>query len=293
MAEIATTINAGLGRFCELLIEADRAQEWLADGSPDPAQWLTARFGFDPAYGRRLVRIARRLERLPELRRRFTSGELSLDVVDVLSEVATPETELELLDEAEGRDLHDVARMTSRRRPPTGEESARARDSEWMSTQWDLHRRKMRFSGELAGLHGQLVEDRLVEEAKTMPKNPETGDYDDWSQRMADALVEVFAMDSAGNAPIPTLVVHADFSVLAGDGGNGVAEISTGPVISTELARLLGCDSALEMAVEHDGKPIGVGRKSRRVSGWLRRQVEASRAGSRRGELPPETPTCP
>ncbi|HXV71912.1 MAG TPA: hypothetical protein VEB69_10990 [Acidimicrobiia bacterium] len=62
----------------------------LADGSPSPQQWLTARFGTDSRMGRRLTRLARRLEDLPELRKRFAVGELSLDVVELLSEVATP-----------------------------------------------------------------------------------------------------------------------------------------------------------------------------------------------------------
>lgn len=274
MAQIAATINAELGRFCELLIEADRAQEWLADGSPDPAQWLTARFGFDPAYGRRLVRIARRLEPLPELRKRFTRGELSVDAVDVLSEVATPETELELLDEAEGQDLHDLARMASRQNPPTSEESARARNTEWMSTQWDLHRRKMRFSGELAGTHAQLVEDRLVAGAEAMPKNPETGDYDDWSKRMANSMVETCATGPDGTALLPMLVVHTDHSSVQTPDEGGVTEIGGGTVISNDMARMLGCDSALEMVIERDGRPIGVGRKSRTVPGWLKRQVQ-------------------
>lgn len=89
MGEIATRINQDLAKFCDLLGEADQAQEWLADGSPTPQQWLTARFGLDPAYGRRLVGLAWRLADLPELRKRFGVGELSLDAVEALSDVAT------------------------------------------------------------------------------------------------------------------------------------------------------------------------------------------------------------
>lgn len=274
MVAVATEINSRLARFCELILEADRSQEWLADGSPDPGQWLTARFGLDPAYGRRLVRIARRLDDLPQMQRRFATGGLSLDAVDVLSEVATPESEIGLLEEAEGKDLHDLARLASRHKPPTREESATSRETGWMSTQWDLHRRKMRFAGELAGAEAAVVEKRLVEKAVAMPKNPETGEYEDWSKRLADALIEACATDSQGNAPLPTLVVHTDFSALTSPDTDAVSEISTGPVISNELARMLGCDSALEMAIERDGRPLGVGRKTRSVPGWLRRQVE-------------------
>jgi hypothetical protein len=274
MAACATRINSELAPFCELLIEADRNQAWLADGSPNPGQWLTAQFGLDPTYGRRLVRIAHRLDDLPALHKRFSAGELSLDAVEILSEVATPETEVDLLEETDGRDLHDMARLASQHTPPTTGDANRARNAEWMSTQWDLFRRKMRFSGLLAGTHAQLVEDRLFAAAGVIPKDPETGQYDDWSKRMANALVETCATDSKGNAPVPTLVVHTDVTALHGAERVGISEISTGPVISNEVARMLGCDSALEMAIERDGRQIGVGRKTRSIPGWLRRQVE-------------------
>lgn len=274
MGEVATRINRELASFCELLVEADRAQEWLADGSPTPQQWLTARFGLDAGYGRRLVRLGRRLADLPELRKRFAVGELSLDMVEILSEVATPQTELDLIEEADGRDLTDIARLASRTRPPSNEESARKRESEWTSTQWDLHHRKMAIRGELYGADAQMVEDRLVATAKEMPKNPETGEYDDWSKRMADALVEVCAT-SHGQMTPPTVVVHTEAIALLDRDGSGVSEIESGPVISIEMARMLSCDCAVELVFEDDGTPVGIGRKSRRIPGWLRRQVAA------------------
>jgi hypothetical protein len=57
MGRVATRINQEFATLCELLLEADRAQEWLADGSPTPQQWLVARYGIDPKMGRRLTQI--------------------------------------------------------------------------------------------------------------------------------------------------------------------------------------------------------------------------------------------
>ncbi|HXV71914.1 MAG TPA: DUF222 domain-containing protein [Acidimicrobiia bacterium] len=88
---------------------------------------------------------------------------------------------------------------------------------------------------------------------------------------MADALVEVWAT-SDGSFPLPTTVVHTDASALA-DNGHGVSEVESGPVISGEMARMLSCDSDVEMVFEENGRPIGIGRQSRKVPGWLRRQV--------------------
>lgn len=273
MGPIATRINTDLAEFCELLGEADHAQEWLADGSPSVVQWLNARFGIEEYFGRRLWRLAKRLRDLPELSKRFAAGELSLDAVDLLSEVATADNELDLIEQAAGRDLSDIGRIASRTKPPTREEAAAARSSEWMSTQWDLHHRQMRFAGELSGLQAQVVEDRLVEGAKAIPKNPETKSYDDWTKWMADSLFEVCAT-GGGEMRRPTTVVHVDLDALIDPAGTAVSELSGGPVISNETSRMLGCDSAVEVAIESGDKPIGIGRKSRRIPGWLRRQVE-------------------
>lgn len=275
MGQVATRINRELAQFCELLSEADKAQEWLADGSPTPQQWLNARFGIDPKQGRRLVRLANRLEDLPKLRKRFAVGDLSLDEVDTLAEVATPETEVDLIERADGRDLHGISRLTSHVKPPTREEAADARKMEWLSTQWDLHRRRMAVRGEFSGVHGHIVEERLVAGAKMMPKSLENGQYEEWNKRMADSLVELCATDSDAKTPIPTLVVNTEASALENPFGQGVTEISCGPVISNELARMLGCDSHVEPVITLDGRPMGIGRKSRKIPGWLRRQVIA------------------
>lgn len=274
MKSVARRINESYAEFVDLLAEADVAQEWLADGSPDVTQWLNARFGISPKLGRRLHQVSKRVQDLPELRNRFASGELSLDLVDLISEVATPETELDLLDATDGLDLHDVARHVSRAKSPTSEEARRERETEWLSTQWNLKRTRMKLGGELGRAHGQIVEDRLVETSKEMPKNIETGKYDDWSKRMADALVETCATDSDGRAPVPTMVIHADVSVFEGDIGIEIAELGRGPVISRELAEMLGCDASTEIVVSDRSAIVGIGRKSRKVPGWLRRQVE-------------------
>lgn len=274
MAHIAAGINADYARFCELLVEADVNQEWLADGAPNVVQWLTARFGIEARFGRRLNELAHRLGNLPELSKRFAAGELSLDAVELLAEVATPETELGLIDQARDADLHDLARIAARAEPPSIDKSADQRSEEWLSTQWNLRGSRMSVNGQLTGVGAQMVEDRLVAAAKQIPKNPLTDEHDEWSKRMADGLVEVCATDSDGRAPVPTVTVHADADALTTD-DKGAAEVGSGPVVANEMARMLGCDADVETSMTSEGRTVGVGRKTRQIPGWLRRQVEA------------------
>jgi hypothetical protein len=93
---------------------------------------------------------------------------------------------------------------------------------------------------------------------------------------MAAALVEVCATDAEGNGSVPVLNVHAELDALTDpEDGAGVSEMGRGPVVANETARMLGCDGDIETTIEQQGKPIGIGRKSRKIAGWLRRQVEA------------------
>jgi len=238
-------------------------------------QWLTARYGIEPLFGRRLVKVAHRLQDLPALRERFASGGLSFDAVEVLSEFATPDTEADLLDETESLDLAALQRLARRAHPPTTEDVVSAHKARWLSTQWDLHRAHLDIAGRLAGAEAQIVEDRLHAAAEKTPPNPETGTFDSWDARMADGLVEVCATSGDQSTPPPQLTVHVDLEALVDDPSSGVSEISRGPVIANETARRLACDAVVEAAVYRDNIVVGVGGNSRTVPGWLRRLVEA------------------
>jgi hypothetical protein len=89
-------------QICEWLIDADLSQQFLADGARDLPQWVSARFGLRHSTAAQLVRVARRLEDLPLLRERFAAGEVSLDQVDAISKLATPETEEAVIAECLG-----------------------------------------------------------------------------------------------------------------------------------------------------------------------------------------------
>jgi hypothetical protein len=91
-------VDEGIGHFlaltaaaqaaaCEWIVEADRGQQFLADGSPDLVQWVSARFGLRHSTAGQLVRVARRLQDLPVLRSRFAEGVLTLDQTDAISKM--------------------------------------------------------------------------------------------------------------------------------------------------------------------------------------------------------------
>ncbi len=96
--ELTAHISAAEARFFELLAEFDRDGLWRCLGCHSAAHWLTWQCGFGEIAARERVRVARALEKLPEISAAFRRGELSYSKVRELTRVARPETERALLD---------------------------------------------------------------------------------------------------------------------------------------------------------------------------------------------------
>jgi hypothetical protein len=276
--QVLSHLFSGLAVFhaqmCEWLIDADLSQQFLADGARDLAQWVSARFGLRHSTAAQLVRVARRLEDLPRLRERFAAGDLSLDQVDAISKLATPDTEEAVIEECLGWSNAALDRAARRARPPSTEETIDAIRDRWMSIQYTLDGIRGHMDAELPGAEMHMVEEAVRERADRIPPNPETGMFDPYSSRMADGLVELATTSGDDSIPSVQVTVFADLEALTEDQGRtGVAELSAGPVISSETARRLACDSIVECVITDHGRVLGIGRRSRLIPAWLRRQL--------------------
>jgi len=200
------------------LIEVDRGQRFLADGSPNLVQWLSARFGLRPSTAGILVRVARRLQDLPVLRQRFAAGDLSLDQVDAISKMATPDTEEGLIAECLGLSNAALDRAARRANPPTTPDERKIWERRCLFIQHSLDGLEGKLTAHLPGLDLHVVESAIRARADRIPPNPETGSFDPFPARMADGLVELAATSGDGSpGPVP-VTVHADLEALT-EGG--------------------------------------------------------------------------
>lgn len=110
---------AALAATCEWIMAADRGQLFLTDGARTLPEWLSAHFGWRHATAAQLVRVARRLQDLPRLRRLFAEGSLSLDQVDSISKLATPDTEDAVIAACAGSSNAALDRAARRANPPS------------------------------------------------------------------------------------------------------------------------------------------------------------------------------
>ena len=139
----------------------------------------------------------------------------------------------------------------------------------------------------------EAATDRLVREAKEVPKAESLAEDVTPAQRRADALgllaesalTSDLDRGSAGDRYQVVLHVEAPTDVAAGEGlgvaaGDGLAaalEVDHGAVdVSAETSRRLSCDAAVvRMARAQDGTVLDVGRKTRAVPPSIRRALQA------------------
>ncbi|HEX9761619.1 MAG TPA: DUF222 domain-containing protein [Acidimicrobiia bacterium] len=279
----ADEIDQGFGQFaglqaaaqaelCRLVQAADVSQVWMRDGARSMVEWAGLRLRVRVETAGLLVRVARRLADLPRLSEAFSAGELSLDQVDALSRMATPVTEAGLIDEALGLSNEGLDRLARRSRPPSAGDERSVWDRRALWLQWNLDESELRLRGQLPGAHGEIVQEALESVADRFGPNPETGLFDPYSMQLADALVEMSATAGEGGSP-PQISLHAELEALTTP-DRGVIELAHGGLVPNQTARRLGCDGVVETVVHEDNVIVGVGRNSRIVPGWLRRQLE-------------------
>lgn len=277
-----------------LIQAADAAQSWMRDGARNLVEWVSLRLRVRSGTAARLVRVARRLVDLPLLSERFAAGELSLDQVDAISRVATPDIEEGLVAEALGLSNHELDRRARRANPPSADDEAEASRLRGLWIQRRLDEAGGRLTTELPNADLEIVETVLRKRADRYPVNPETGMFDPYSQRLADALVETFATtgdttssssssSSSVSASVSQVVLFTDLDALTTE-TEGVAELASGNLVANDTARWLSCDCLVERVVTDGAEVIGVGRRSRTVPGWLRRLVHHRDGG--RCQLP-------
>ena len=159
-----------------------------------------------------------------------------------------------------------------------------------LGLQWNLDESELRFGGNLPGAEGKILE--AGSPIESGPITCQSGDRtvrrlsDPTRRRSGRTRGHQYQRDG-GDRKVRTvmLTVNADLEALTSE-TSGVAELAAGPVLANQTARRLACDAIVEAAVYDDHRMVGVGRKTRTIPGWLRRQLWARDGGC-------QFPGCP
>ena len=134
---LASHIHAATCRWLSLVAEFDRREGWASWGARSCAHWVSWRCGIAPVSAREHVRVARRLEQLPEVRAAFARGELSYSKVRAITRVDGLEREKDMLGLARHTTAAQLERLVRGHRGVLAvERSAQgARAERWLT--WD------------------------------------------------------------------------------------------------------------------------------------------------------------
>ena len=267
--------NSVDGCIVKKLGEADRREAFRDDGATSTESWLVERFGVSTPTARALTHVATKTSNMPQLLESLCAGDLSFDKVRVVADVATPETDRELCDQAKEcsvRELADLARSAA--------ELARTRSPSSGRSEHDA--RYLRCNDEHRTISAQLPADsyaeakaRLVALAKEIPSDGETP----WDQRCCDALCELIrSTGGRSEAASPYVVVaHVPLAALVEDSGETsdlAGELEHHGLIDVETVRRIACDATVVIGVDDDvGHTMYEGRARRFPTQAQRREV--------------------
>jgi hypothetical protein len=266
VAQHHRAISAHQSQLLAAVVELDRRKAWRVDGATSMVGWLVQRCGVTAATAREWVTAAAKLKELPQISDALSKGKLSFDQVKPLVEVAKPETDATLAEQATRWSAKQVREL-----------AIAARNQSDAQATGQYARRFLRFDDRRRSLASRRLRD----------KTP-------FDRRLADALVAVCKKDAEGDSPPgggaeraggmrrnrPTVVVHADLSYLAG--GEGGAELDVLGPLSREVARRLACDAKVLVSADGpNGQSLNLGRTRRDPSDAQRIAIRRRDKGCR------------
>ena len=263
------------GNIVQLLGEVIRRQDFRSDGAASPREWQVERFGLSVASARNYGRVSERAMDLPHLTRALSSGEITLDKVRAVVDLATPETDRELAACAPDHTVAELGEMAGslrQRRNGLGKKDQPSGSARFNETCQTL---SLQFPAE------EFAEVRAAVEAqaKSLPSNGETR----WDGRQYDAFLGIFRAGISGQpgrtgGPSPYFAVfHAPLAAMideTGDPSELVGDLERGGLLSRETVRRLACDATFVIAIDDDaGHTMYEGRARRSPTRAQRREI--------------------
>lgn len=177
--------------------------------------------------------------------------------------------------------MREVKQLTRAVAGASLDATERQQERKFFRLRRDLQDGGWKLGGYLTSVQGELLHKELERVMEADTPNPETGLFDPYEKRMADALADMASM-AIGRDSDPdraTLVVHVDAAALATS--KGVAETEDGTPLPIETVQRFLCDCYVEPVFEGPRDQVGIGRKSRVVPPWLMRRLRKRDKGCR------------
>jgi hypothetical protein len=271
------------GAIVKGLAEAERSQAYRDEGATSLEAWTAQHFGVSTASARAYVHLSEKASEMPHVVESLCAGDVSLDKVRAVADVATQATDRHLLAQAKEhsvRDLADIARTMAARAPARHRQplqQSHCEDDRRYLRCNDTHRT---ISIGLPADTYAKTKSRLEALAKALPSDGQTP----WDQRLCDAFCEQIdsshpgSNTSPGNAASAAVVVaHVPLASLVDGAGPRSAlagELEHVGLIDADMVRRIACDATIVVGVDDDvGHTMYEGRARRFPTHTQRREV--------------------
>jgi hypothetical protein len=273
-------MKAAHGDIVVAVGEVDRGQEYRDEGATSTESWLVERYGVSLPTARALTQVGKKAWDMPQLVGSMRAGEISFDKVRAVADVATPESDRQLCDQAKEcsvRELADVARSTAELARPSS--SSRSRS--------EHDGRFLRFNDHYRTISAQLPAESFAEtkalvdaQLGEIPSDGKTH----LDQRRCDALMGIIHSSGAAVGAERTtkgrpflVVAHVPLAAVVDDSGEKSAlagELEQGGLIDGETVQRIACDARIALALDDDvGHTMYEGRARRFPTQAQRREV--------------------
>ena len=272
-------------RRAEFLEQVERRDVARQEGFGSTTAWLMALSGEPAAVCRSQIAVAESLQEMPQTKKAFAAGEVSVSRVRLLAQaqaLALPEQfardESSLVARAaavSSQQLPQVFAAWKRNADLKAAEGEAGRLHELralhVSAAWSG---MVHLSGDLDPEGGGVVLAALRSLSEAAALDPD--DTRTPAQCRADALVEVchghLDGDASSASSRPHLTVTVPWNTLRQ--GSGLVDTETGP-IPAETARRLACDATISrIFLGEDGAPVSAGEARRIIPPALRRALD-------------------
>jgi hypothetical protein len=259
-------------RMLRAVARCAERRRFRKEGFQSMTDWLSTELPIGLRTAREWVVLSNALRSLPKLRQAYGSGALTPEQMAPVARMATAEDDARWAEAAPHLYPSQLWREKDRRTRVRLKDQRAIHRSRYLSLVWDPDRPQLRVEGRLGKEQGSALEDALRERMAHIAPDPDADDPSD--ARRADALVSLATGEGADRTAKPHMVFHVSAEVLdrtAPRSGPWLCETERGLRLHPETARRLACDPDVELVVEDEGRPLGVGRKSSRIPGWLER----------------------
>jgi Domain of unknown function (DUF222)/HNH endonuclease len=295
---------AAEGEYTVFFAESNKREMFRDDGATSPETWSAHCFGLSAPTARSYAVVAEKSDGLPELMSSLRQGQISFDKVRAVVDVATPETDHSLCEQAKEcsvRELVEVARTTA----------ARARSASVSQSRSEHDGRYARFNDPHRTMTLQLPKEDYAQakasvDAFAKAVSPQGENKIPLDQRRYDGFMRIMdsvapsgtsvGRTSSGKPPVGTaasdtpkeadaplppkpflVVAHVPLDDLvdaSGEKSELAAELEHVGLIDIETVQRIACDAAVVVAVDDAaGHTMYEGRARRFPTGAQRREV--------------------